>query len=116
DKNGAAVRGLTRDDFVLIEDDKPQAIESFAFESVPVEAAPAEPPEPSEAAAPILRASPPTHAVPPTPAPDLAGRRLVVLLFDLSSMQPEHIEQAVDSARKYVRTRMSAADLVAIAS
>ena len=47
---------------------------------------------------------------------DLEGRRLVVLLFDLSSMQPEEIERAVGSARTYVETQMAAADLVAIAS
>ena len=46
----------------------------------------------------------------------LAGRRLMVLLFDVSSMQPEDVQRAVDSARKYVKEQMGAADLVAVAT
>src|SRR5437870_5697152 len=34
DKNGVVVRGLTRDDFSIAEDDKPQAITSFDFEEL----------------------------------------------------------------------------------
>jgi VWFA-related protein len=46
----------------------------------------------------------------------LAGRRLMVLLFDVSSMQPEDVQRAVDSARKFVNEQMSSADLVAVAT
>ena len=56
----------------------------------------------------------------PTPKPmssqDLAGRRLIVLLFDISSMQPEDVQRAVDSATKYVNETMSPADMVAVAT
>jgi VWFA-related protein len=45
-----------------------------------------------------------------------AGRRLIVLLFDVSSMAPEDVQRAVDSARKYVGEQMSVADLVAVAT
>jgi VWFA-related protein len=126
DKNGALVRGLTRDDFIVLEDDKPQAIQTFAFEEVPVGPAPAaaETAETAEAPPPaVLRVPPPAPVQPapaPTPAPAgsdfAAGHRLVVLLFDLSSMQPDQIEHALDSARAYVRTRMSPADLVGVAT
>src|SRR2546430_5231591 len=34
DKNGNVVRGLTRDDFAVTEDDKPQVITSFDFEEL----------------------------------------------------------------------------------
>ena len=34
DKNGAVVRGLTRDDFTVTEDDKPQTVTSFDFEEL----------------------------------------------------------------------------------
>ena len=44
----------------------------------------------------------------------LAGHRLITLLFDVSSMQPEDVQRAVDSAQKYVDEKMSAADLVAV--
>ena len=46
----------------------------------------------------------------------MAGRRLITLLFDVSSMQPEDVQRAVDSAQKYVNEKMSAADLVAVAT
>ncbi len=44
----------------------------------------------------------------------MAGRRLITLLFDVSSMQPDDVQRAVDSAQKYVSEKMSAADLVAV--
>ncbi len=47
---------------------------------------------------------------------ELAGRRLIVLLFDVSSMQPEDVQRAVDGATKYVNEKMSPADLVSVAS
>ena len=52
----------------------------------------------------------------PGPPIDLPGRRLVVLLFDAAAMEPEQLGRAVDSAQRYVETRMSEADLVAVAS
>ena len=46
----------------------------------------------------------------------VAGRRLITLVFDVSSMQPEDVQRAVESARKYVDEKMTAADLVAVAT
>ena len=46
----------------------------------------------------------------------MRGRRLIVLFFDLSSMQPEEVKRAVDSAHDYVDKKLSPADLIAIAS
>ena len=37
-------------------------------------------------------------------------------VFDISSMQPEDVQRAVDSAKKYVDEQMSPADLVAVAT
>ena len=48
-------------------------------------------------------------------SPDaLAGRRLIVLVFDTASMQPEDVQRAIDSANTYVSEQMSASDLVAV--
>jgi len=47
---------------------------------------------------------------------DMHGRRLLVLFFDLSSMQPEEIERAVKAAHTYIDERLSPADLIAVAS
>jgi hypothetical protein len=43
---------------------------------------------------------------------DLHDRRLLVLFFDLSSMQPEEVERAVQSARDYIEKKLTPADLV----
>jgi VWFA-related protein len=46
----------------------------------------------------------------------LAGRRLIVLLFDIASMQPEDVQRAVDSASTFVDKSMTPADMVAVAT
>src|SRR5690606_2675634 len=59
----------------------------------------------------------PAAAAPkPITAADVAGRRLLVLLFDLSSMQPEEVQRAVDSANTFVSEQMSSADMIAVAT
>ena len=40
----------------------------------------------------------------------------MILLFDMSSMQPEDVQRAVDSATEYVDEKMTPADLVAVAT
>ena len=50
-------------------------------------------------------------------APDeLKDRRLIVMFFDLSSMQPEDITRAVDAAKDYINKHMAPADLAASVS
>ena len=46
----------------------------------------------------------------------LRDHRLIVMFFDLSSMQPEDIDRAVQSAQDYVNKKMQPADLVALVS
>lgn len=133
DKSGNVVRNLKMEDFEVIEDGKPQSISSFDFEEVTTAAKPMDastilelgkvdlaPVKPaagvataSAAAAPAAPAAAPKD---PVTKEDLAGRRLVILLFDTSSMQPEDVQRAIDSAVKYVETQMTDADLVAIAT
>lgn len=115
DRTGAVVRGLTRDDFILTEDGRPQTVSTFSFEAL--EARPATRPAapPPILTAPAVDAGPGAPALPATPVEaDLQNRRLVVLFFDLSSMQPEEVERAVQSAREYVEKKLTAADLVGI--
>ena len=75
-----------------------------------------QPPEPLETAETAETTE--TTAVGPEPPrrQDLAGRRLIVLLFDVSSMQPEDADEAIRSALAYVEERMTPADLVAVAT
>jgi hypothetical protein len=46
----------------------------------------------------------------------LKDRRLIILFFDLSSMQPEEIKRASESAQEYVDKQMKPADLVSVVS
>jgi VWFA-related protein len=62
-------------------------------------------------AAPAAAAEPQTFR-----SDELAGRRLIILLFDTSSMEPEDVQRSIDSAQKYVGEQMTTADLVAVAT
>jgi VWFA-related protein len=121
DKTGAVVRGLTRGDFSVAEDDKPQTITSFDFEELdtPSRAADATTPAAAEPVLtpPLRRAQTvPEAANPDAPKVDMHGRRLIVFFFDLSSMQPEEIERSVKAAHDYVDRRLSPVDLIAVVS
>ncbi|HEV8396513.1 MAG TPA: VWA domain-containing protein [Vicinamibacterales bacterium] len=118
DRSGAIVRGLTADEFEVREDNRPQQIRSFDFEEVTTTARAAAPP-PALLTDAALAA--PATAAAATPAPplrreDVAGRRLVVLLFDLSSVQPDELERAGQAAVDYVDHQMTGSDLVAVAT
>src|SRR5260370_34619426 len=43
-------------------------------------------------------------------------RRLMLLFFAFSGMDPEQIDRSVDAAKKFVQTRMQPADLIALVS
>ena len=127
DRSGNVVRGLTAADFEVREDNRPQQVVSFDVEEVTTQPAPAVPVPPVLAVGAQDTVTPLTPPVPSTPlapsappAPirreDLAGRRLIVLLFDLSSMQPEELERAGKAAVEYVDEQMAEADLVAVAT
>ncbi|MGI9101994.1 MAG: VWA domain-containing protein [Terriglobales bacterium] len=112
DKQGNLVRNLKQGDFTVLEDGKPQRITSFDFEQAEIAV-----PQPAQAVLVGPRTTP--AAAPVAVAPeklDLRDRRLIVLFFDLSSMQPEEIERAVEAARKFVTQQMTPADLVGVVS
>jgi len=113
DKSGYFVQGLKPDDFTLFEDNKPQKIVSFDTENV--DALPAldvtqtHPlPEPGVGTAPASTAA----AV----SAQFKDRRLIILFFDLSAMEPDEIDHAVKAAEQYVDEQMAPADLVSIVS
>jgi VWFA-related protein len=129
DKSGAVVRNLTAADFDVREDGKAQEITNFNFEEITDKAVPALrsadllagveeklAEESSRAASASTTAARPAATPTPMTSEMLAGRRLITIVFDVSSMQPEDVQRAVDSANKYVEEKMSAADLVAVAT
>ncbi len=115
DKSGKFVPGLKPGDFTIFEDNKPQKIVSFDVENV--DAVPAT----DVAQAKPLPEAAPGETSPAAPAAaqfdsQFKDRRLIVLFFDLSAMEPDEIDRAVTSAEHYVDAQMAPADLVSIVS
>lgn len=120
DNKGNFVKGLTANDFTVLEDGRAQKIVHFDVENVDAVQPGAieqtnllnsQPDANASAAAP-----PPPAASSAEPADPLKDRRLIIFFFDLTSMQPEEIERAVKSAEDYVDKQMAPADLVAVVS
>jgi VWFA-related protein len=111
DKNGNFVPGLKPENFTVLEDNKPQKIVSFDVENV--DAVPA-----ADVAQvkPLSPGQPSPAASQANTAAQFKDRRLIVLFFDLSAMEPDEIDHAVTSAEHYVDTQMAPADLVSIVS
>jgi VWFA-related protein len=112
-KTGEFVRGLKQSDFTVSENGKAQQISSFDFQTV-------------EMATPLNEATisglamgvngPGTKAAVVAKPEDLRNHRLIVMFFDLTSMQPEDLDRCVKAARDFLTNKMQAADLVALVS
>jgi len=110
-KTGELITGLKQSDFKIYENGKEQQIDSFDFESVDM-AVPLK-----EATVSGLAAGPTgTKAVVVAKPEELRNHRLIVMFFDLTSMQPEDLERSVDAAQAFLKTKMQPADLVALVS
>jgi len=111
-KTGAVIKDLKATDFTILENNKAQKISSFDYQTV-------------DQAARLNEATVSGKA--PTIAQildrsmgadqkQLRDHRLIVMFFDLSSMQDEDIDRAVQAAKDYISKKMEPADLVAVAS
>jgi VWFA-related protein len=114
DKKGNLVRDLKKSDFTLFEDGKKQDISTFDFENVDelATAGAAEATVSGVAGAGALLRSGKKAA----PSLDARDRRLMLLFFDFSAMDPEQIDRSVEAAKKFVGTKMQPADLMAMVS
>src|ERR1022692_1776369 len=117
DKNGNLIRGLKPEDFTILEDNKPQKVVSFDVENIDAVA------NQNVAQTKLLPGPPTAEGSAASAATSTSGsanqfkdRRLIVLFFDLSAMEPDEIDRAITSAEHYVDTQMAPADLVSIVS
>jgi VWFA-related protein len=118
DKDGKFIKDLKASDFSVLEDGKKQDIVSLDAENTDSVVTSETP------TAPLLgnlttnttanKAA--TAPAEPLQESDLKDRRLIVLFFDLGSMQPDEVERAGKSAADYVDTKMAPADLVSVVS
>jgi VWFA-related protein len=111
-KTGAVVKGLKASDFTILENGKPQTIASFDYQNVD-EAAVLQ--EKTTVTGKATVADLLNNDFAANPA-QLKDHRLIVMFFDLSSMQPEDTDRAVEAAQDYVNKKMQPADLVALVS
>jgi VWFA-related protein len=115
DNKGNPVEGLSAKDFTITEDGVPQTIRLCEHQELPE----------APAAAPAARSEHEDIRVynklaRTRIAPEATGNlrykdhRLLALYFDMTAMPPSDQLRALDAAKKFIRTQMTPADLVAI--
>jgi VWFA-related protein len=108
DREGKLLRGLRQDQFSIAEDGKDQKISTFDYYDV-------EKLEKADAAE-IAPITIPIGAV--APAEDVRqqvrDRRMVVLFFDLTSLQPNDLTRSTLAAKQFLSKQMTPADLVGV--
>lgn len=110
DKSGKPVKGLKESQFEVTDNGKPQKISTFTYEDI----------EAIQTAStadttPIVLPVDPATPLPEQKVTDQTrDRRLMVLFFDLSSMEPDDMMRARDAAKKFVEKQMTPADLVSV--
>lgn len=112
DKQGKPIPGLTKQDFIVTENGKPQTIGVFDYQNIA--GVKADAPAPTVTVAPTPEAAPPPTA--PTGEIRFRDRRLLVLFFDWTSLAPAEQVRAKDAAVKFIKEQMTPADLISIAS
>lgn len=111
-KTGAVIKGLKASDFQIFENNKPQKIASFDYQNVDEAAVLAE-------KSTVAGKAPIADLINRNLAADekqLRDHRLIVMFFDITSMQDEDTDRAVQAAQDYVNKQMQPADLVALVS
>jgi VWFA-related protein len=116
-KTGELIKGLKASDFQVLEDNKPQQVTTFDYQNVDLAVTLAEASTVSGATTTKKKTIADLVNNDFAARPDeLKDRRLIVMFFDLSSMQPEDISRAVDAAKDYIGKHMAPADLAAAVS
>jgi len=112
DKRGNLIRDLKKEDFTVYEDGQKQQLTSFDFENVDQLLTAGAAGTTATGAAGnggLLGAG-------QNPTLEARDRRLMLLFFDFSAMEPDEIDRAVNAGKKYVQANMQPADMVALVS
>ena len=107
-RDGKPVKGLTQNQFTITEDGKPQKISTFEYNDIEqIETAGSG--DSSPVTVPLGAVSTPEEikAV-------VRDHRMIVLFFDLTSLQPEDLLRSTRAAQKYLQEQMTPADLVGV--
>jgi VWFA-related protein len=126
DKSGKPVEGLTAKDFVITEDGKPQTIVFCEYQKLvdpePIVPTFSQRPE-AVAAAAVAAAATPEKVAKTTRteiSPEAPGdikyrdRRMLAMYFDMSAMPVPDQLRALSSAEKFIKTKMTPQDMMAL--
>ncbi len=118
DKAGNLMTNLKKEDFILLEDGKPQRIDVFELQKLDGDALPVlkegAPATIVEAVRPTQIAAGATAATGKANPIKFQDKRLLALFFDFSSMPQTDQVRAIDAGEKFVREQLTTTDLVAI--
>lgn len=106
DSNGNPVSNLTRDDFRLLDDGKPQIIREFSVKGSGATPAEATGQPPAKKAAEQAQTAPSAPTAPPT--------RFVAIYYDDTFMSFEQIARTRDAAERYLKASLAPGDRVAL--
>ena len=110
DKDGKLIKGLKPANFELYEENKLQQLDALDYFDVEkIETAEKDNSEPI-----VIDLN--TSTNPEDLRPLVRDHRLIVLFFDLTSLQPEDLLRSTDAAKKFLKEQLSPADLVAVIS
>ena len=116
-KTGALIKGLKGSDFQVLEDKRPQHITTFDYQNVDEAVTLAETSTVSGTSTTKKKTIADLVNNDFAAAPEeYKDHRMIVMFFDLSSMQPEDVTRAVDAAKDYINNHMAPADLAASVS
>ncbi len=115
DKQGNFIGGMTAKDFNVTEDGVPQTIRFCEHEKLPTTATPLPLTPSDEEEITIYKRLARTQLAPEEPEhARYKDHRLLAMYFDMTAMRPDDQLRALAAAEKFVRTQMTAADLISI--
>ena len=115
DKQGKSIEGLTAKDFTLTEDGVPQKIRFCERQTLPADAVPIAPSKSDDERITIYKKLTRSQlAQESSDALRYKDKRLLALYFDMSAMPQSDQLRALAAAEKFVRTQITAVDLVSI--
>jgi len=107
-RDGKPIKGLKQEQFTVTEDGKAQKVSTFEYNDIEkIETASAANEAPITVPIGSVTSSEPIKAV-------VHDHRMIVLFFDLTSLQPEDLLRSTRAAEKYLREQMTPADLVGV--
>ena len=109
DKSGKAVKGLKAGQFSVTDDGKAQQISIFTYQDIEAMET-----VPTDSSKPIVVAIDSPTRTSDAVQEQIRDHRMIVLFFDLSSMQTDDMYRARAAASKFVEKQMTNADLVSI--